>query len=105
MNDHLRKSKVSETPDKDPRDEDIDAELEEADSTAILVGILTELQFMNQQLAELRGKSLEQGESETQGFECDTCENIVGEDERRDHLERKHNAPPGIDVSEHFTPQ
>jgi hypothetical protein len=104
------KARVAETSDQDPRQDDVDPgefddDLEDADSTALLVGILAELQAVNQQLADLRGEGVERGESEEAGelvFDCTRCDATVLEGERREHAERAHNAPPGVSLGELF---
>jgi hypothetical protein len=79
--------------------DEYDDDLEDADSTALLVGILAELQAVNQQLADLRGEGVERGESKGElVFDCTRCDATVLEGERREHAERAHNAPPEVSL-------
>lgn len=85
----------------DPDPDDIDAELEAADSTALLAGMLAELKQIRWELQHLNDQLGVAGE-DPEYFECSYCGETVAADERRDHLEAAHNAPESVGLAEAY---
>ena len=90
------------TDDVDPGE--FDRELEDADSTAILLQILAQLDYQNQLLEAYLSETPEESESDrpTQ-WECGMCSWTGVEGERREHAMREHNLPPGMDLKGQFS--
>jgi len=83
-------------------DPDIDHQLEDADSTALLVGMYSELQKIRWNLEKLND-TLAPSEQEQPQYECVYCHTVVGEDKRDAHARDVHNAPESIPLDNLFT--
>ena len=90
------------TDDVDPGE--FDRELEGADSTAILLQILAQLDYQNQLLEQAVTEDAQGGESgQPTQWACGMCSWTGVEGERREHAMREHNLPPGMSLDGQFS--
>lgn len=83
--------------------ENIDQELEDADSTALLAKIAAETQEIRWQL-QLLNDQLGASTEEPEMHLCKQCESEIQEENRREHLMNEHNAPKGLSLDPFFEP-
>lgn len=77
---------------------EFEAQYEDLDQKTIQISQLVELQRIRTLLEHgLSGSAEESTESTT--YECIRCETRVNADNRREHIEESHNAPPDLDLS------
>lgn len=84
--------------------DEFDDELEAADSTALLAGILSELKQIRYELQlqnDIEGNNKDI--NDIPQYECEMCGDTVDEDNRETHLEREHNAPPTMGIERFFS--
>ena len=77
-------------------DPEKEAQLEQADTNALLLAMLGELTAIREELQNVQERE------EPQQYTCDLCNDAVQEDKREAHLD-EHNAPPSIAMDDVFT--
>lgn len=77
----------------DGQKEAFEAELQETDATAILLGIHAELSHIR---ALLEDSNTSQSEASEPMYECDICGEVYAESDIVDHATEAHKAPPNM---------
>lgn len=73
--------------------DDYEEQWEQLDEKVLLVQILMQLEEANTHLQELTGGEQVQEEA-TPMYDCQRCTKTVKEEDRQQHAESQHNAPP-----------